>query len=74
MALKFRKEDILNREGKIYINLAGAVKNQLQSLSILQENIYISSECTHCLNDKYFSFRRDNPKELETMVAYIGLK
>ena len=26
-----------------------------------------------CLKEKYFSYRRDKPKTLEAMIAYIGL-
>jgi copper oxidase (laccase) domain-containing protein len=62
------------REGKLYVDLSSAVKKQLLASSISANHINISSECTHCLSDKYFSFRRDNPQDLETMISYIGLK
>ncbi|MHB8904461.1 MAG: laccase domain-containing protein, partial [Patescibacteria group bacterium] len=55
-------------------NLSRAVKDQLIKLGVQGDNISISPECTYCLTDKYFSFRRDNPKEIEAMIAYIGLK
>jgi len=64
----------VKRAGKTFIDLAGIVKRQLLDIGVA--NINISSECTYCLKDKYFSFRRDNPGEdnLEVMAAYIGLK
>ena len=69
---QFKQSDLIIKEDKIYINLSQIIKNQLNELGI--NNIEASDECTYCLTDKYFSYRRDNPKELETMIAYIGLK
>jgi len=40
---------------------------------VLRKNIEISPECTHCEQDKYFSYRRDKSEEVQAMVAYIGL-
>jgi len=71
---KFKPAHCIMRNGKTYINLAEAVKDQLLSLKIREDRISISAECTACLDNKYFSYRRDKPKELETMIAYIGLK
>lgn len=74
VASKFNEFDIIRRADKLYINLAQIVVRQLVEEDILVNNINISSECSYCLNDKYFSFRRDKPKVLETMLAYIALK
>ncbi len=74
VASQFKISDFIHREGKIYINLAKIVKDQLLQSNINNNNISISEECTYCLNDRYFSYRRDNPQELETMIAYMGLK
>ena len=74
VACQFQEAYILNKAGKKYVDLAGVVKRQALDLNILPANIYISPECTHCLDDKYFSFRRDKPQELQTMLAYISLK
>ena len=71
---QFKISDSTIRDGKTYINLSKIVKDQLLQLNINNDNISISDECTYCLNDKYFSYRRDKPQELETMIAYIGLK
>ncbi len=70
----FKEACLVNNYGKTYINLSLAVKNQLIESGILNSNINISHECTYCLKNKYFSFRRDNPEVLETMLAYIGLQ
>jgi YfiH family protein len=72
VASQFDKDDVVIRDEKQYINLAQVVSKQLKDLDVL--NVSISHDCTYCLADKYFSYRRDNPLELETMIAYIGLK
>lgn len=69
---EFKDCNVITRDEKTYINLAQIVEEQLLQLGI--NNINISEECTYCLNAKYFSYRRDKPKVLETMIAYIGLK
>ncbi len=77
------KEDILERfsdypdfvdrdEGKCFVNLSGIVKKQFISSELKSDNIKISSECTYC-NEKYFSFRRDNPERVVSQIAYIIL-
>jgi len=71
---QFKISDSTIRDGKTYINLSKIVKDQLLQLNINNDNISISDECTYCLSNKYFSYRRDKPQELETMIAYIGLK
>ncbi len=72
VASQFQESDLITKEDKIYINLSQIIKNQLTDLGV--NNIETSEECTYCLPNKYFSYRRDNPEELETMIAYIGLK
>jgi polyphenol oxidase len=64
---------ILQPEGKILIDLAGVIKDQLVATGVDGNNIEIDQVCTFCENEKYFSFRRDKPTKLQTMVAYIGL-
>ena len=69
---QFEVTGIVIRDNKQYINLAQAVSKQLIDSGV--SNISISHDCTYCLPNKYFSYRRDNPLELEAMIAYIGLK
>ncbi len=78
------KEDILDmfkkyqsfvtKSNKIRINLSGIAKEQLIKEKILNKNIQMSSECTYCLNNKYFSYRHSQDKKLKTMIAYLSLK
>ena len=74
VADEFNSSDQIIRDEKIYINLGKIVTEQLIESGILNTSINISSECTYCVSDKYYSFRRDKPKEKEVMIAYIGLK
>jgi len=65
---------ILKREKKTFLDLKKIAKIQLLNLGLKEENIEISPECTHCLVNKYFSYRRDKPKVLKTMMAIMGMK
>lgn len=65
------KEFITSRENKLFVDLKGIVKKQLISRGIEKENIENDSECTF-ESKKYFSYRRDKPKEVEAMMATIG--
>ncbi len=55
------------------IDLKGIAKNQLEKLGIIPDNIQLTNDCTFCDEDRYFSFRRDNPKEVEAMVVILSL-
>lgn len=73
IADNFKEEDSVIRGGSRYVNLSQIVKKQLLLQGLKKSNINISDDCSFCLSEKYFSFRRDKPKILETMQAYIGL-
>jgi len=73
VASQFDSKYIIETSGKKYINLANAVKDQLIKAGVPANNISISSECTHCLSNKYFSWRRKRDKIIKAMIAYIGL-
>ena len=45
------------REGSYYLDISAIIKSQLLNAGIPEENIEVSSECTCCLKEKYFSFR-----------------
>lgn len=64
---------ILNKDAKILVDLNKIIISQLLSKNIPLNNISPSQECTYCLKDKYFSYRRDRPRIPEVMMAYIGI-
>lgn len=76
VAKKFAKypEAIKRKGNKIFLDIKKVAELQLLSLGIYSKNIEISSECTFELLGKYFSARRDKPKEVEAMIAVIGIK
>lgn len=57
-----------------FVNLSSIIQRRLIELGIKKSNIEDSGECTHCLGQKYFSYRRDKPAQVEAMIAYIGMK
>ncbi len=62
------------KNNKFFVDLKGLVKMRLLRLGLKEKNIEINSDCTACLSDKYFSFRKDKPRWPQTMVAVIGMK
>ncbi|MDD5039812.1 MAG: polyphenol oxidase family protein [Patescibacteria group bacterium] len=54
-----------------HIDLSAAIKDQFIDAGIPQNNIEDSKICTYC-TPSCFSFRRDNNRNLRTMLAYIG--
>jgi len=71
---KFKKYDkfIVENKNKIFVDLKGIIRNQLLDLNIKNNNIEDDKVCTFD-SDKYFSYRRDRPREVEAMIAIIGL-
>jgi len=74
---KFKKipHEVLRKTGgKTFLDLKAIARMQLESSGIKAENIEMSRDCTYDMADRYFSYRRDKPEFLETMLAIIGLK
>lgn len=63
--------DFVTKNDGIRVDLKGIIMQQLQEAGIVSENIIDKNECTYCLSEKYFSYRRDQPKTIEAQVAYI---
>jgi len=62
--------NIINKDDKIFIDLAAIVQAQLLEQGYKANNIIVSPECTYCDLD-YFSFRREQPVKPIVQVAYI---
>ena len=65
-------EEIIPRREKYAIDLYAIVKKKLFSAGVSPASVAVSNECTACLPEKYFSYRRDKPARTEAMLAYIG--
>lgn len=62
---------VRKKSEKLYLDLAYINREQLKAAGVSTANISVSSECTYCRADKYFSFRRDHPENVQAQVAYI---
>lgn len=71
---KFSQKVLIKKRGKIFIDLPLTIKLIALKSGILPRNIEELRECTYCLKNKYFSFRRDKPKKIKAMMTLIGLK
>ncbi|MFH1238601.1 MAG: peptidoglycan editing factor PgeF [bacterium] len=60
------------RNGKLYFDLVKANRDQLLSSGVKVPNIIDSGLCTACLNDKFFSWRRE--KTNNRVLSVIMLK
>jgi copper oxidase (laccase) domain-containing protein len=67
------QESIVNRNNHIFVDLPKIIMRQLDEAGVPEKNIESSGVCTFCQKDQYFSYRRDKPKEVEAMIAYIGI-
>jgi YfiH family protein len=56
---------------KLSVDLKKIIIAQARQKNIPRKHITDQKECTYCLSEKYFSYRRDKPSYLETQVAYI---
>src|SRR4030042_5326317 len=76
VAEKFEKypEVIKKEKNKLFLDIKKVAELQLLDLGLLEKNIEISPDCTYELPKKYFSARRDRPKEVEAMIAVIGIR
>ncbi len=61
----------ISHNGGIHVDLKGIIGAQAIASGIAPQNIVDSGECTFCLPQKYFSYRRDKPEYLEAQLAFI---
>lgn len=66
------QDAVIRHDGKIFVDLPAIIACQLDVLGIPLAQIDISDQCTCCIEQEYFSYRRD--KVLNVMAAYIGMK
>ena len=66
-------ERFFTRKDKWHLDLRGLNRYQLEKAGIPQNQIIDLNECTYCLQDKYFSYRRMK-KRNGSMFSFIFLK
>ena len=70
---KIFPEDVQERDGKVYLDLAGANKRQAMNTGVKSENILDYGLCTFCRIKDFYSFRVE--KDLSgRMISVIMLK
>jgi hypothetical protein len=57
-------------DGRFFVDLQKVLMNKLISLGVIESNMEGSSDCTSCLSDKYYSYRRDGQAPIQ-MVSFI---
>jgi len=66
------------QDNKKYFDSKYVLMAKLLDLNIQEEHIEFINECTYCLKDKYFSYRRDQygclPDDRNAMIAIFGIK
>lgn len=74
IAQKFEKYPgaVKTESNQFHVDLKLAAKQIATQNGIPEKNIEISPECTACLPEKYFSYRRDKPEEIEAMMAGVA--
>ncbi len=68
----------IQKADKVFFDSKHVILSQLSNLGIKNNNIEFVDECTYCLTDKYFSYRRDqygcDPQDINAMMAVFGIK
>lgn len=61
------------KDGNYYLNLKAIASSLLILQGVKKHNISISSYCTSCDNDLFFSFRKDSQKTYGEQITLIGM-
>lgn len=69
---KNNPEFVFKRENRIFVDLFGIIKKELLIGGVPEENIFDSGKCTYCDENRFFSYRRDKPRDISAMVAVVG--
>jgi hypothetical protein len=70
---RLQPESLSYREGKVYGNLKHELRQRLINVGVRKNNIETIGHCTICMEDTYFSYRRDGENS-GRMLGYIKMK
>ena len=70
---QFDKEFVEERDGKIFLDLQAANKDQLLEVGLPEENIDVAGECTCCKSSWYYSYRAAQG-QTGRIAAVIGVR
>ncbi|MBD3238490.1 MAG: hypothetical protein GF332_02535 [Candidatus Moranbacteria bacterium] len=73
LAKKFKLYDqcIKKVDNRLYLNLKAVIKIKAFQAGVLSDNFENVDLCTFCHPERFFSFRRDQPKHVQPMLAGI---
>ncbi|TAL19639.1 laccase domain-containing protein [Patescibacteria group bacterium] len=57
----------------LFVDLPLACRNALIFSGLLPEKITIDGNCTYCARDRFFSWRRDKPEDIQAMLAALAI-
>ncbi|MBR6239177.1 MAG: laccase domain-containing protein [Clostridia bacterium] len=57
---RFGNDVVIEKDGRLYVDLLTASLIQLENEGILPENVTVSHLCTYCNDELFYSYRRDN--------------
>ena len=60
-------------KNKYLVDLPKELKRQLIDAGVPKNRLELATGCTYCLTKKYYSYRRDRPKQVQAMLAFIQL-
>lgn len=70
VAMLFDDRFVTRRDNKFFVDLLGALTNRLMAAGVRKSNIGVSPDCTSCLSNRYYSYRRDGEASIQ-MVSFI---
>ncbi|MEE9553289.1 MAG: polyphenol oxidase family protein [candidate division Zixibacteria bacterium] len=73
VAVLFDYDFVSEQKGRFYVDLPKAVGNIISSYGVKETNVGMSSECTCCDGEKFYSYRREGAAPIQ-MVSYIRKK
>ena len=70
-AEKFNPSSVINRNGKLFVDLTAEIVRQLKECGVKIEDIKspCSCECTCCNKEVFFSYRRDHNKD--ALISFV---
>jgi YfiH family protein len=70
-AALFGPENVTETEGRMFLDLPGAVSKELVGAGILKDNIIVSELCTFDRPDLFYSYRRDGDTGRQAAIAAV---
>jgi len=70
---RFSKEHWREEEGKVFFDIAGTIKSQLQEAGLVSQRINTIDLCTSCNNNLLYSYRCGDKEDRNFLLGYLSL-